>query len=67
MDELLKLLRDLNARVKAVENETLEDFPKDAACGVELRGNPSELNEVFVEMMTAQADYLRSLRKCDIH
>lgn len=63
MDELLKLLKDINARIDAASKETLGDLPKDAACSVETEGNPSEYNEMLVEMMTLQAEYLRGLRK----
>jgi hypothetical protein len=63
MDDLLKLLKDINARLDAVSKDTLEDLPADAACQVETEGPPSEWNEMMVEMLTAQAEYLRSLRK----
>ena len=63
MDDLLKLLKDINARLDAASKDTLEDLPADAAYQVETEGPPSEWNEIMVEMLTAQAEYLRSLRK----
>jgi hypothetical protein len=63
MDKMNVFWTKLAQLQKDLADETLRDFPTDAACQVETEGPPSEWNEAMVEMLTAQAEYLRSLRK----
>lgn len=57
------IIEHLTMELEKRQAESLNDFPVDAACGVQTEGEPSEWLELATEIAFSQAMYLSSNNK----